>query len=511
MSFAQRVREIQTLLLSFHPVLVIETVEEERVKTLLQTATKDMNLPLFEWTIVHGLFRSPGSYDAPWVNDYAPARTNIVAAENTKDPLPLLQYLQDLSTGGVFWLKDFSRHLEEAIIIRQLRELIDGFAQTRSAIILTGNNIELPPEIVHSIVYFDLKLPTQEELQQATKEALRLLKFRHRKQIELQPDDQQALVRSLTGMTLQQARQVLAYAAFDDGKLKPDDIKLILRRKAQIIREESLLEYLPLDDLKTDLGGFAGLKQWLEQAKVGFSPQAKNLNLPAPKGILIVGVQGCGKSLAAKAIARLWKMPLLKLEAGRLYDKYVGESEKNLRQAVTLAESMAPTLLWIDELEKGFNVSNRDSDGGLSKRLFGFFLTWMQEKSQEVFVVATANTISQIPPELLRKGRFDEIFFVDLPNPQERESILKIHLIQRKQVPEKLDLNQLVEATTGFSGAEIAQAVISSLYRSLYLKQPLTTELMLDQIRSIIPLSIARKEDLQQLRNLAKERFVSVQ
>jgi hypothetical protein len=233
-----------------------------------------------------------------------------------------------MSTGGVFWLKDFGRHLDGAVIIRQLRELIEGFAQNRSALILTGNNIQLPPEIVHSVVYFDLKLPTQEELQQVTKEALRLLKYKHRKQIELKPQDLQVLVRSLVGMTLQQARQVLAYAAFDDGKLSSEDIKLILKRKAQIIQEESLLEYLPLEDLKTDLGGFSGLKRWLNQTKVGFSAQAKALNLPTPKGILIVGIQGCGKSLAAKAIARVWRMPLLKLEAGRLYDKYVGESEK---------------------------------------------------------------------------------------------------------------------------------------------------------------------------------------
>jgi DNA polymerase III delta prime subunit len=510
-SLAHHVREIQTLVLSFHPAIVIETVEEERVKALLQTATKDMNLPFYEWTIVQGLIRSPGSYEAPWINEYAPPGSQKpVPADNTHEPLPLLRYIRDMSTSGVFWLKDLSKHLDEPVIIRQLRELIEVFIHTRSAMILTGNSIELPPEILPNVVYFDLKLPATDELYQTAKDTLRILKLKHRKQIELQEEDMKNIVHAITGMTLQQARQVLAYAAFDDGKLTPEDIKLILNRKAQVIREGSLLEYLPLDDLKTDLGGFLGLKCWLDQVRVGFSAQAKSLNLKAPKGILIVGIQGCGKSLAAKAIARAWSMPLLKLEAGRIYDKYIGESEKNLRYAVTLAESMAPTLLWIDEIEKGFSTTSGDADGGLSKRLFGFFLTWMQEKSQEVFVVATANDISQIPPELLRKGRFDEIFFVDLPNAQERSSILQIHLLQRKQVPEQLNLQALVEALDGFSGAEIEQAVIAGLYKALYVKQPLDTELMLQQIRSMIPLSVSRRENLQQLRSLAKERFVSV-
>ena len=225
---------------------------------------------------------------------------------------------------------------------------------------------------------------------------------------------------------------------------------------------------------------------------------------------MIVGMQGCGKSLAAKAIAREWRLPLLKLDASQLYDKYVGESEKNFRQAIRMAESMVPTVLWIDEIEKSFSTNNSDSDGGLSRRLFGSFLTWLQEKSEEVFVVATANTISQIPPELLRKGRFDEIFFVDLPECKERLEILKIHLLRRKQVPEGLDLDALVKAMEGFSGAEIEQVVIASLYRALYLQKPLDTALLLEAIKATIPLSVSRREDLQQLRAIAQERFVSV-
>jgi SpoVK/Ycf46/Vps4 family AAA+-type ATPase len=303
---------------------------------------------------------------------------------------------------------------------------------------------------------------------------------------------------------------VLAYAALEDGKLTLGDVERILHRKAQIIRAGGVLEYFPAQANAVELGGFAGLKDWLARAEVGFTPAARSLNLTPPKGILIVGIQGCGKSLAAKAIAQQWKMPLLKLDAGRLYDKFVGESEKNFRQAIALAESMAPSILWIDEIEKSLGSSDGDTDGGLSRRMFGSFLTWMQEKTQEVFVVATANDISNIPPELLRKGRFDEIFYVDLPDLQERRQILHIHLTLRKQQPDDFDMPALLQATAGFSGAEIEQVVIAALYRALYLQQPLDTALILAEIASTIPLSVSRREHLAELRAIAQDRFVNV-
>lgn len=509
MALSLRAREIQVLVQSFHPLIAIETVEEERVQALLQESTQDMNMTLFEWSAPQGLARSPGG-NVPWTNDYAPAGTLQAIDDKTRDPLEMLRYIQNMNLRAVFWLKDLVQHLDEPVIIRLFREVVQMFAHHRSAIVLTGNSVELPPEIAATLVYFDLKLPGRDELERITRKTLGVLKMKHRIQIQLQDEEQTRLVQALTGMTLQQAQQVLAFAAFDDGCLDASDIQNILNRKAQVIREESLLQYFPTNSLTAELGGFGGLKRWLDQARVGFSDGAKQLHLPAPKGILIVGIQGCGKSLAAKAIARFWQMPLLKLEAGRIYDKYVGESEKNFRQAITLAESMAPAILWIDELEKGFSIHKGDSDGGLSQRLFGFFLTWLQEKSQEVFVVATANDISQIPPELLRKGRFDEIFFVDLPDPAERASILKIHLKLHQQSSQTLDVEALVQAMVGFSGAEIEQTVISALYRALYLQKPLDTALLLDQIQATIPLSVSRREDLESLRLLAKDRFVSV-
>jgi hypothetical protein len=447
----------------------------------------------------------------PWKNEYAPPSPQKgVAFDKTTEPLDVLQHILGVTPKGIFWLKDFAKHLDDPVVVRQLREVVQLFARKRSTLVLSGDDVNLPPGIAHDAVFYDLKLPGLDELQQVVMEVVRSLKGKNRIEVHIQESELRQLVQALSGMTLNQARQVIAYAALEDGKLTAQDINRVLERKAQVIRERGLLEYVPVDDSILELGGFAGLKKWLARSRLGFSSQAQEWNLKPPKGVVIVGIQGCGKSLAAKAIAHEWKMPLLKLDAGRLYDKYVGESEKNFRQAIQLAESMSPTVLWIDEIEKSIGANNGgDADGGLSKRLLGSFLTWMQEKSQEVFVVATANDLSQLPPELLRKGRFDEIFFVDLPDVQERGAIFRIHLKQRRQSPQNLDMPSLIAATEGFSGAEIEQAVIAALYRALSLSKPLDSALLLEEIKSVIPLSVSRREDLEYLRTFAKERFVS--
>jgi len=359
-------------------------------------------------------------------------------------------------------------------------------------------------------VYYHLELPGREELRRVLDTVLHSLVQANRIEILLDARGREQLLTALSGMTLNQARQTIAFAALKDGKLTEQAIKDVLDRKAQAIRESGLLEYFPVEDNRFQLGGFARLKRWLQRAQTGFSREARALNLPAPRGILLVGVQGCGKSLAAKVIAREWAVPLVKLDAGRLFDKYIGESEKNFRKAIALAESMAPVVLWIDEVEKTMAPGGSEADGGLGRRMFGSFLTWLQEKQQEVFVVATANDLSILPPEALRKGRFDEIFFVDLPNAEEREAIVRIHLKLRRQDPQQFDLQRLVEATEGFSGAEIEQVVIAALYRGLHLKKSLDTELLLKEIGETVPLSISRREDLQRLRERARGRFVSV-
>ncbi|NJN32799.1 MAG: AAA family ATPase [Synechococcales cyanobacterium RM1_1_8] len=510
MSLSQPARDLQTLVLSCHPLIVIETIEEERVAALLAQTAQDMQMPMMEWSYAQGLCRTSGTFRAPWDEGYAKSGNQAQAFDGTVEPAEMLKHIAELKVQAIYWLKDLGEHLRDPKVARHLREVIGAFAQNRTVMVVTGERVELPGAIAYDAAYCDLKLPNAQELGRIVRQVVRHLSAKNRIQIHLEPADEVALVHALSGMTLNQARQSLSYAAMEDGRLDASDVSNILHRKSQIIRAGGLLEYFPVEDLPTALGGFAGLKTWLSRARVGFSPQAQALNLQPPKGILIVGMQGCGKSLAAKAIARAWKMPLLKLDAGRLYNKYVGESESNFRKAVTLAEGIAPAVLWIDEIEKSFGNSGGDGgDGGLSQRLFGSFLTWLQEKSQEVFVVATANDISKIPPELLRKGRFDEIFFVDLPTAAERETILRLHLKKRKQEPQQFDLAGLVAATDGFNGAEIEQAVITALYRALHQQQALETELLITQIREMIPLSVARRADLERLRAIAQTSFVS--
>jgi SpoVK/Ycf46/Vps4 family AAA+-type ATPase len=282
-----------------------------------------------------------------------------------------------------------------------------------------------------------------------------------------------------------------------------------VKRKGEAIQDGGLLEFYPPGENAFELGGFERLKAWLDRAHVGFGAEARALGLDPPRGVLIVGVQGCGKSLAAKAIARTWQQPLLKLDAARLYDKYIGETEKNLRKALDVAEAVAPSVLWIDEIEKGF-ATGGEADGGVSKRMLGTFLTWLQERRANVFVAATANDLSTLPPEFLRKGRFDEIFFVDLPDAGEREAIFRIHLQVRRQDPASLDIPSLAQAAEGFSGAEIEQAVIASLYRALHQKEPLTSTLLAEELRQTVPLSVSRREDIERIRHAARGRFVPV-
>jgi len=354
-------------------------------------------------------------------------------------------------------------------------------------------------------------MPEHGELRSVIETVGRSLGQSGRVKVTLTSDELDGLADALSGMTLNQARQAVAYAALEDGCLSAADRKTLLGRKAEKVREGGLLEYFPAEDSRWELGGFARLKDWLARARTGFSSEAQAIGLAPPRGILLVGVQGCGKSLAAKVIAREWGIPLLKLDAGRLFDKYVGESEKNFRKATELAESMAPVVLWIDEIEKALVPTGMgEADGGLSRRLFASFLTWLQEKKSEVFVVATANDVFVLPPELMRKGRFDEIFFVDLPDPDERRQILKIHLTLRKQDLDAFDANALVTATDGMSGAEIEQAVIAALYRSLHRKSPLDTAGLLEELRATVPLSVSRREDISRLRSTAAGRFVPV-
>lgn len=488
--------ELKTLVLSRHPAIVIETTDEARADVQLAAVAADTGLTVFDWSVTQGLVRQPGTQ----------------AMYGTTDPALMLANLGGLTIPGLFVLKDFSVHLSTPAVCRAFRELLDRFAQAPSQLstfVLLGASIELPPEIESEIVRYDLRLPDREEYRQAIDAVVESLQANQRAQVTLRPADYDAFASALSGLTINQARQAVAQVAIEDGRLAPDDLTRIIDLKSRALRNDSLLEYFPVADNGHELGGFANLQRWLQRARLAFTPEAAQLNLPAPKGILLVGVAGCGKSLAAKVISREWQQPLLKLDAGRLYDKYIGESEKKLRQSLTTAESMAPVILWIDEIEKGMGPGGGgDADGGLSQRLFGSFLTWLQEKRADVFVVATANDLSALPPELLRKGRFDEIFFVDLPDPAERATILAIHLRLRKQDPARFDLDRIAAAAEGFSGAELEQVVISALLRSIQEHRALDTQLLLDELAATVPLSRSRREDIERLRAFARDRFV---
>ena len=490
------VHDLKTLVLSRHPAIVIETTDEGRADAQLAAVASDTGLTVFDWTITQGLVRQPGTQ----------------AMYGTTDPALMLANLAGLTVPGLFVLKDFSVHLSAPAVCRAFRELLERFADAPSQLstfVRLGASVELPAEIESEIVRYDLRLPDRDEYRQAIGAVVESLQANGRAEVALRPGDYDAFASALSGLTINQARQAIAQVAIEDGRLAPDDLTRIIDLKSRVLRNDSLLEYFPVADNGFELGGFANLRRWLARARLAFTPEAAALNLPAPKGVLLVGVQGCGKSLAAKVISREWQQPLLKLDAGRLYDKYIGESEKKLRQSLTTAESMAPVILWIDEIEKGIAPGGGgDADGGLSQRLFGSFLTWLQEKRADVFVVATANDLSALPPELLRKGRFDEIFFVDLPDPAERATILGIHLRLRKQDPARFDLPRIAAAADGFSGAELEQVVISALLRSIQERRPLDTQLLLDELAATVPLSRSRREDIDRLRALAKDRFV---
>ena len=495
MSLATTSHDLKSLIRSWHPIVVIETVEEERVRNLLTLVAADLRIPLYEWSITEGLRR----------------HRSAAVFEGTESVTGLLRELRAIPNEGIFLLKDFSQHLSGGAVTRTFREIAQTFAKSSSVLILTGDPVELPPEVEHKAVWLELRLPDRDELREIVQSTLVSLRGREKFELALEKGDGESLLRALAGLTADQARHVLGWVIFQDARLDGSDVRRILDRKREILEDGGLLDYYPLDDNRFEVGGFARLKEWLARSQAGFSPRAAEYNLAPPRGILIVGVQGCGKSLAAKFVAREWKLPLLKLDGGKLYDKYVGETERNLRRAIDVAESMAPAVLWIDEIEKVFgHGAHSEYDAGLSRRIFGSFLTWLQEKKKNVFVVGAANDLLSVPPELLRKGRFDEIFFVDLPVAEERESIFEIHLRLRNQKPEEFDLGALSTAAEGFSGAEIEQAVIGSLYRAIHDKKEPSTELLLEEIAATVPLSVSRAEDVERIRQTAAGRFVNV-
>jgi SpoVK/Ycf46/Vps4 family AAA+-type ATPase len=366
----------------------------------------------------------------------------------------------------------------------------------------------LAPDLDKDVTVLQFGLPKAAEFNRLLDRILEDLRDKPKVRITLTPEAREKLVHAASGLTLKEAENVFAKTLVLDGKIDADDVRIVFSEKQQIIRKSGLLEYYESQERFSHVAGLDNLKLWLNKRTMAFTDRALEFGLPAPKGVLLLGVQGCGKSLCAKAASSLWKLPLLRLDIGRMFGSLVGSSEENMRRAIQTAESVAPAILWIDEIDKAFSGTqgSAGSDGGTSSRVFGTFLTWLSEKTAPVFVIATANDISHLPAELLRKGRVDEIFFVDLPNESERREVLRIHLQKRGWDPASFDLDDLVRQSDGFSGAEIEEAIVSGLFDAFSKETGLSTDILKTGLAETVPLSKTMSEELNRLRSWAQGR-----
>ncbi|MGH7376086.1 MAG: AAA family ATPase [Candidatus Methylomirabilales bacterium] len=485
--------DLEILIRSWHPLIFVETHEEERLQVLVEEVAVRLGVPIYTWTATEGLRRggtAPGLYDS-------------------RAPLKALQNIASLTGVALYLLKDFHRYLEEAVLVRKVRDLCPAFSRDGRTLIISGPSIAVPAELQRVGVTFRLDLPGEPELKELVERSLPRLAAQHRVRFDLTAADRERIVDGLRGLTLAEGERALARLAVERLTSGRPQADILLQVKKEMIERDGLLEFIPQATGLNAVGGLARLKGWLATRRAAFTAEARAFGVEAPRGVLLLGVQGCGKSSCVKAVAREWGLPLLRLEATRLYDKYIGESEKNLERVLAVSEGMAPVVLWIDEIEKGFAYSRTgDSDAGLSKRLFGRILTWLQERKSPVFLVATCNDVGTLPPELMRKGRFDEVFFVDLPGAEERTEILRIHLARRKRDPARFDLAALAAASEGFSGAELEQAIVAALHAAFSRKTELTTDLILEELRNTRPLSVLRREEIDALRTWAAGRTV---
>jgi len=486
-------QELALLVNSNYPIIYLDTWEESRAAEILGLVAQDLNLPLYGWSVTQGMARVGG---AP--------------IYNTQEPAQVLAQIGALDGEALFLLMDFHKYLDQGVIVRKLRDLTAKFKGARRAIVISAPVVSIPIELEKDVARLTLGLPDEAELSHVASNTVLDLVTRHRIPNQLTRDQMPSLARSLLGLTGAEAGRVLTEAVLEAGRLDSSALAQIRRHKSSLIKDQGVLEFLEAEGGLSSVGGMARLKAWLELRRDAFSPEAERYGLDPPKGILILGVQGCGKSLCAKAVAREWNLQLLRFDAGRLFDKYIGESEKNLRKSLQVAEAVAPAVMWIDEIEKMFPSAalHSDADGGVTMRIFGTFLNWLQEKKSPVFVAATSNDISILPPELLRKVRFDEIFFVDLPDVEIRKDIISIHLSRHKQKLAQFDIAVLAAAAEGFSGAEIEQAVNSALYSAFSSKSALTTETILKELRATYPLAVTMKEKVASLRDWARDRTV---
>jgi SpoVK/Ycf46/Vps4 family AAA+-type ATPase len=487
-------REISTLIRARYPLLYLVSWEEQRVDALMDSVAKNMRRDLLEWTGTRGLRALGGTYKGP-------------PPEETTAPGAALSAIGKLQNPSIVLLKDFHRWLDDPLTVRALRELGHALKSSFTTVVIVAPTLKIPEELEKELSVIDVPLPSKDDLLALLNEIVGVVVRNKRAVVELTNLQAEALVTAAQGLTLSEAENAFAKAIARDNRLDNDDVKLLLEEKSQVIRKSGLLEYYATESKLDEIGGLQHLKKWLARRGNAFTQKARAFGLPEPKGVLLLGVQGCGKSLTARAIATSWQMPLVRLDMGRIYSGYIGSSEENLRKAIRVVESLSPVVLWVDEIEKALaGAGGGGGDSGVSARVFGTLLTWLQEKTKPVFVVATANRIEHLPPELLRKGRFDEIFFVDLPSDRERSDIFGIQLKKRGRDAAKFPLAELSKATADFSGAEIEQVVVSALYDAFADGVDLEPRHVLAAIGETKPLAVTMAEDVAKLRAWAQQR-----
>ena len=488
------IKQMESLLSTRIPLVVIESHEEQKVINLMERVAALNSQGFYVWNLTHGLRRWNGG-EHPY---------------NTQSIVDALRHIENSPQNGVFLFLDAHPFLDDPFVIRTIKDIAQKYEIVARMQVFLSAKINLPDELSSMAMSFKPALPDRNAIKALVQDEINKYVGSSGTRVGGQREAVEMLMQHVGGLPEEDARRLIRMAIRDDGKITLSDIGKILKAKHEFLKASEILSLETGIANIDELGGLKNLKRWLAVRREIFISGDPSGPLPSPKGVLLLGVQGAGKSLAAKTVAGAWYLPLFRLDFGTLYNKFHGETERNLREALTIAGAMAPCVLWMDEIEKGISGdAGGASDGGVSQRVLGTLLTWMAEHTGRVFLVATANDIQRLPPELLRKGRFDEIFFVDLPGDEARRQILNIHLKRRKLDPAAFDLARLSAACDGFSGAEIEQAIVSALYEALAAKQPLKTEHVLAEIARTRPLSVIMAEKVQALREWALQRAVS--
>jgi len=486
--------DLELLIHGHVPIINIETFEERRAITQLVGLATRTFLPIFRWTVTEGLQRMD---------------IDLGTQKHVAEPQDVLRHIKSSKLQALYLLVDFTPYLTDPMNIRLVKEIAMLFEGDKGKLVFISHRLELPDNLSRLAASFQLQLPGADELNELIQQEARAWQAQSRNRVRTDRDTLERLTRNLAGLSFNDARRLIRSAIVDDGAITESDLPDVMQAKYRLLNRDDILAFEFETARFSEVGGMNKLKNWLIHRQAAF--QGKDdlpRGLDRPRGILLLGVQGCGKSLAAKAVSGIWGIPLLRLDFGQLYNKYVGETERNMRQALHTAEVMAPCVLWIDELEKGIATGNDDE--GTSKRLLGTLLTWMAENQHAVFIVATANQIEALPPELIRKGRLDEIFFVDLPAESIRKQIFHIHFDKRDVATGTLDMDTLARASEGFSGSEIEQVVVSVMYRCHASSQPVDTPTVLQEIQQTRPLSVVMGEQISRLRQWASARTVAV-